>query len=39
LIGVRQLVEEAYLMRTYGDAYCQYARQVARFVPGIGKLG
>jgi protein-S-isoprenylcysteine O-methyltransferase Ste14 len=41
LIGVRQqvLLEEAYLMRTYGDAYREYARQVGRFVPGIGKLG
>jgi protein-S-isoprenylcysteine O-methyltransferase Ste14 len=41
LIGVRQqvLLEEAYLMRTYGDAYSEYARQVGRFMPGIGKLG
>jgi protein-S-isoprenylcysteine O-methyltransferase Ste14 len=33
------LLEEAYLMRTYGDAYSEYARQVGRFMPGIGKLG
>lgn len=39
-IGIRQqvLLEEAYLTRTYGDAYRDYARRVGRFVPGIGKL-
>ena len=39
-IGIRQqvLTEEAYLSRTYGDAYRAYARHVGRFVPGIGKL-
>lgn len=39
-IGMRQqvLLEEAYLLRTYGDAYRDYARRVGRFVPGIGKL-
>jgi protein-S-isoprenylcysteine O-methyltransferase Ste14 len=39
-IGIRQqvLTEEAYLGRTYGDAYRAYARRVGRFVPGIGKL-
>ena len=39
-IGIRQQVmtEEAYLSRTYGDAYRAYARHVGRFVPGIGKL-
>jgi protein-S-isoprenylcysteine O-methyltransferase Ste14 len=39
-IGMRQqvLAEEAYLSRTYGDAYRAYARQVGRFVPGLGKL-
>jgi protein-S-isoprenylcysteine O-methyltransferase Ste14 len=39
-IGIRQqvLTEEAYLSRTYGDAYRTYARRVGRFVPGIGKL-
>jgi protein-S-isoprenylcysteine O-methyltransferase Ste14 len=33
---VRQ--EEAYLIRTYGDAYRAYAREVGRFVPGLGRL-
>ncbi len=39
-IGMRQQVftEEAYLLRTYGDAYRAYARHVGRFVPGFGKL-
>jgi protein-S-isoprenylcysteine O-methyltransferase Ste14 len=39
-IGIRQqiMLEEAYLTRTYGDAYRDYARRVGRFVPGIGKL-
>jgi protein-S-isoprenylcysteine O-methyltransferase Ste14 len=39
-IGIRQqvLTEEAYLLRTYGDAYRAYARRVGRFVPGIGKV-
>jgi len=40
-IGIRQqvLTEEAYLSRTYGEAYRAYARHVGRFVPGRGKLG
>jgi protein-S-isoprenylcysteine O-methyltransferase Ste14 len=39
-VGIRQqvLTEEAYLIRTYGDAYRAYARQVGRFVPGLGTL-
>jgi protein-S-isoprenylcysteine O-methyltransferase Ste14 len=39
-IGVRQqvLTEEAYLARAYGDAFQAYARNVGRFVPGIGRL-
>jgi protein-S-isoprenylcysteine O-methyltransferase Ste14 len=39
-IGIRQqvLTEEAYLCRTYGDAYRAYARRVGRFVPRIGRL-
>ena len=39
-IGVRQQVsaEEAYLLRTYGDTFQEYARRVGRFVPGLGKL-
>ena len=39
-VGIRQqvLTEEAYLSRTYGDAYHGYARRVGRFVPGVGKL-
>ena len=39
-IGIRQqvLAEEAYLVRAYGEGYRAYARQVGRFVPGIGRL-
>jgi protein-S-isoprenylcysteine O-methyltransferase Ste14 len=39
-IGVRQQVsaEEAYLLRTYGDIFRDYARRVGRFLPGIGRL-
>jgi len=28
--------EEAYLIRTYGEAYRAYARRTGRFVPGVG---
>ena len=31
-------IEEAYMLRTYGEAYRDYAQQVGRFVPGVGKL-
>lgn len=39
-LGIRQQVsaEETYLLRTYGDAYREYARRVGRFLPGIGRL-
>jgi protein-S-isoprenylcysteine O-methyltransferase Ste14 len=39
-IGIRQQVsaEEAYLLRTYGESYRRYARQIGRFLPGLGKL-
>ena len=30
--------EEAYLLRTYGDGFREYARRVGRFLPGMGKL-
>jgi protein-S-isoprenylcysteine O-methyltransferase Ste14 len=33
-----RLVEEPYLLRVHGDSYRQYAVQVGRFVPGVGKL-
>ncbi len=33
-----RVVEEPYLQRTHGQAYLEYARDVGRFVPGIGRL-
>jgi protein-S-isoprenylcysteine O-methyltransferase Ste14 len=41
ILGVRRHVhdEEAYLTRSYGDAYRTYAGRVGRFLPGIGRLG
>jgi protein-S-isoprenylcysteine O-methyltransferase Ste14 len=33
-----RFVEEPYLLRTHGDVYRRYARQVGRFVPGAGLL-
>jgi len=40
-VGFRQqtLREEEYLIRTYGEAYRDYASRVGRFCPGVGKLG
>lgn len=37
-IGMRAQIaaEEAYLLRTYGDAFRHYAARVGRFVPGLG---
>lgn len=32
-------VEEPYLLRTHGADYAEYASQVGRFLPGIGRLG
>jgi protein-S-isoprenylcysteine O-methyltransferase Ste14 len=39
-IGTRRqaVMEEAYLLRTYGEAYRAYARRVGRFLPGVGRL-
>ena len=39
-VGIRRQVfaEEAYLIRTYGDAFRAYASRVGRFLPGIGRL-
>jgi protein-S-isoprenylcysteine O-methyltransferase Ste14 len=39
-IGIRQQTsaEEAWLLRTYGDAYRDYARRVGRLVPGLGRM-
>jgi protein-S-isoprenylcysteine O-methyltransferase Ste14 len=31
-------IEEVYMLRTYGEAYRDYACRVGRFVPGVGKL-
>lgn len=31
-------IEEAYMLRTYGEPYRQYASRVGRFMPGVGKL-
>jgi len=38
-LGVRAqtTAEEAYLLKTYGDTYRDYARRVGRFVPWLGK--
>jgi len=39
-VGIRlqTSAEEAYLLRTYEDAYRAYARRVGRFVPRLGRL-
>lgn len=37
-IRAQTLEEEAYLERTYGAAFREYAARVGRFVPGLGKL-
>jgi protein-S-isoprenylcysteine O-methyltransferase Ste14 len=39
-IGMRAQIagEEAYLVRTYGEAFRDYARRVGRLLPGVGKL-
>ncbi|MGH7787663.1 MAG: methyltransferase family protein [Candidatus Binatia bacterium] len=38
VVGIRRQVleEEAYLLRTYGDDFADYAAHVGRFVPGVG---
>lgn len=33
-----RVVEEPYLLRVQGDAYCDYASRTGRFVPGVGTL-
>jgi len=40
VLGIRAHVldEEAYLLRTYGGDYAEYARRVGRFFPGVGRL-
>ena len=40
VLGIRAHVldEEAYLRRTYGADYAEYARRVGRFFPGVGRL-
>lgn len=35
---VQAAAEEAYLVRTYGEAYCAYARRTGRFLAGVGRL-
>jgi len=39
-IGIRQqtAVEEAWLLRTYGEPYREYARRVGRLLPGLGRM-
>jgi protein-S-isoprenylcysteine O-methyltransferase Ste14 len=37
-IRTQTIEEEAYLERTYGEAFRQYAADVGRFVPGLGRL-
>jgi protein-S-isoprenylcysteine O-methyltransferase Ste14 len=42
LLGALQLqvrvVEEPYLLRVHGNAYRNYAREVGRFFPGLGRI-
>jgi protein-S-isoprenylcysteine O-methyltransferase Ste14 len=38
LVRAQTLAEERYLEKTYGEAFRQYAAQVGRFLPGLGKL-
>jgi protein-S-isoprenylcysteine O-methyltransferase Ste14 len=42
LLGALQLqvrvVEEPYLLRVHGNAYRNYAREVGRFLPGLGRI-
>jgi protein-S-isoprenylcysteine O-methyltransferase Ste14 len=33
-----RVVEEPHLLRTHGQAYEDWAREVGRFVPGVGRL-
>ena len=33
-----RLVEEPYLRSQHGQTYCDYAAQVGRFIPGVGRL-
>src|SRR5262245_30320445 len=37
-VRVQAAAEEAYLVRTYGDAYHAYARRTGRLLPGLGRL-
>jgi protein-S-isoprenylcysteine O-methyltransferase Ste14 len=39
-LGVRRQIaaEEAYLLRTYGDSFRDYARRTGRLLPGLGEL-
>jgi protein-S-isoprenylcysteine O-methyltransferase Ste14 len=37
-VRVQAAAEEAYLERTYGEAFRAYASRVGRFLPGIGRL-
>jgi protein-S-isoprenylcysteine O-methyltransferase Ste14 len=37
-VRVQAAAEEAYLQRTYGEPYRDYAHRVGRFLPGIGRL-
>ena len=36
-VRIQAAAEEAYLERTYGASYRDYARRVGRFLPGIGR--
>ena len=38
VIRVQVLAEEAYLLRTYGARYREYASRAGRFLPGIGRI-
>ena len=35
LLGIRMPIEESKLEEAFGDAYREYAKRTARFIPGV----